>query len=349
MSALKRVWLALLIAATAVACTKILMDAWKSAEAERLNTNQVTTIIRNPPDYSFLHSTRPISDRYGQLSDRQKAVERELDNLTLNRPAEPPSGAFSFPTSKPPDRQTTSTDLAAVDTRIRQLEAEDKQLREQAAAELLTNCRQRMMRRGIVLGNATCTDLDDIVRNLATGTYSFNRPKTLKLGEEFSLRLILQTNEGQNSNFDGAPGSIERVDNRPFAQSLEATLTGQDFGISPGGPQARTATTAHAVEWNWVLTPTSSGMKTITIEVAANIFIGTDRQRVQIDSLRETIAVQVTIFQRVKTYLASFSGVVVATAALVTPLAAIFGFFPVVRKFLASALSGLRRRRLKRR
>jgi hypothetical protein len=106
-----------------------------------------------------------------------------------------------------------------------------------------------------------CTDLDDVVRNLATGTYFFNHPKLVKVGEEFLLRLILQTQEDQASDFDGAPGPIESKEKRPFAQSLEATLSGQDFEISPSGPQARTATTAQPVEWNWKLTPASTGKK----------------------------------------------------------------------------------------
>ena len=172
--------------------------------------------------------------------------------------------------------------------------------------------------------NRRCTDLDDVVRNLATGTYFFNHPKLVKVGEEFLLRLILQTQEDQASDFDGAPGPIESKEKRPFAQSLEATLSGQDFEISPSGPQARTATTAQPVEWNWKLTPASTGKKTLTIEVAANILIGPDKQRVQIDTLRETIEIQVTIFQRIKAYLAEANGAIVATAALVTPLAAIF-------------------------
>jgi hypothetical protein len=192
--------------------------------------------------------------------------------------------------------------------------------------------------------NRRCTDLDDVVRNLATGTYFFNHPKLVKVGEEFLLRLILQTQEDQASDFDGAPGPIESKEKRPFAQSLEATLSGQDFEISPSGPQARTATTAQPVEWNWKLTPASTGKKTLTIEVAANILIGPDKQRVQIDTLRETIEIQVTIFQRIKAYLAEANGAIVATAALVTPLAAILGFFPTVRKFIVTEFSKLRRR-----
>jgi hypothetical protein len=88
--------------------------------------------------------------------------------------------------------------------------------------------------------------------------------------------------------------------------------------------------------------------KTLTIEVAANILIGPDKQRVQIDTLRETIEIQVKIFQRIKAYLADANGAIIATAALVTPLAAILGFFPTVRKFIVTEFSKLRRRRAKR-
>jgi hypothetical protein len=87
--------------------------------------------------------------------------------------------------------------------------------------------------------------------------------------------------------------------------------------------------------------------KTLTVEVAVNVLIGPDKQRVQIESLRETIEIQVTIFQRIKAYLADADGVIVAAAALVAPLAAILGFFPTVRKFVVTELSRFRRQRVK--
>jgi hypothetical protein len=348
---LRRMWLACLLVAAIVACVRLLDDAWRSAEVERQNPNVERKIIGSPPDYAFLNSAQPINPRLGYLKSRQSLVESQLESLKSGRapPTSPTGPGFMGFGSEGRGGPSASTfDPATLNARLQQLEAEGKKLREEISAELLADCRQRLMRRGVVVGNGPCTDLDEIVRNLATGTYSFNWPKIVNLGDEFTLRLILQTDERQAASFAGVSGAITRVEERPFAQSVEATLSGEDLGIYPNGPQARTATAAHAVEWNWKLTPTATGTKTITIEVAANIYMGADKQRVQIDSLRETIEIQVTIIQRIKAYLADASGVVVAVAALVTPLAAIFGFFPTARKFVVTEFSRFRRRRSKR-
>src|SRR5262249_569980 len=127
-------------------------------------------------------------------------------------------------------------------------------------------------------------------------------------------------------------------------QSIEATLTGDDLEISPAGPQNRTATLAHPVEWSWKLKPTSVGKKSLTLEVAAYIFVGTDKHRVQIETLHESIEIQVTMFQRLKAYVADASGLIIAAAALVTPLATLIAFFPKGRKFLKSEVLGAFRR-----
>ncbi len=70
-----------------------------------------------------------------------------------------------------------------------------------------------------------------------------------------------------------------------------------------------------------------------------------DNQRVQIESLRETIDIQVTFSQRIKAYLAGANAAIVATATVLTPLAANLGFFPTARKFIVTKFAKFRRRR----
>ncbi|WP_316216269.1 hypothetical protein [Bradyrhizobium sp. SZCCHNR3003] len=347
LNTLRYIWFVLLIVAAAAATSKLVDDNFPPGKRTRATSVLTKTIVSKPSDYAFLNSKQPINERYGQISKRQTEVERELQQLRFELKAQEPSSDpfFNFGVAKNFVRPKNKEELAAINVKITQLQAEGDKLREQATAELLTDCRQRMMRRGVVVGNGPCTDLDEIVRNLATGTYSFNRPKMVILGEDFVLRLILQTQESQTINFDGAPGSIRRVEHRPFAQSVEATLSGQDFEIFPNGPQPKTATAAQSVEWNWKLNPKAVGTKTLTIEVAVNIISGADKQRVQIDSLREEVEIQVTFTQRVKAYVADINGALVATAAVLTPVAAILGFFPAARKSIVAAFSRLRRRR----
>lgn len=216
---------------------------------------------------------------------------------------------------------------------------------ELAAAD--RKCRDRMREFGIVIPSGPCTDVGDVVDNLATGKYHFNKPDSVMLGEPFRLRLFMQTAEVQPINFDGLPGTVV-VRPGKLAQSVEATLSGDDFEITPAGPQARTATRSELVEWDWRLKPTSTGTKTLTIEVAANIQIGSDKHRVQIQTLHESIVIQVTMFQRLKAYVADASGMAAATVAVVTPLAVLIGFVPKVRKFFKDMLASFRRRRARR-
>ena len=205
-------------------------------------------------------------------------------------------------------------------------------------------CRERMQKFGVVVANGPCADLGAIVDNLATGGYKFNKPSRANVGEAFDFRLIVQTAEDQAANFDGTQGPIVTRMGK-LAQSVDATLSGDGFEISPAGPQARTMTRSEPVEWDWKVTPTSPGTKTLNIEVAANIEVGPDKHRVQIKTLHETIEIQVTLFQRLKTYVADANGFVIAAAALVPSLAVLIGLVPKVRNFIREDVLRLRRRR----
>jgi hypothetical protein len=138
-----------------------------------------------------------------------------------------------------------------------------------------------LLQLGIVIATGPCIDVGEIVDHLAKGSYSFNKPDFANVGEQFPLRLILKTADSQAEavakSFGSVPGKVETREGN-FAQSVEATLTGDDFEINPTGPIGRTATLSHPVEWEWKLKPTSAGTKTVTIEVAANIQVGPDKQ-----------------------------------------------------------------------
>jgi hypothetical protein len=80
----------------------------------------------------------------------------------------------------------------------------------------------------------------------------------------------------------------------PFAQNMEATLRGDpDLKISPAGPQERVTTSLQPTTWEWTITPEKSGEKSLIIEVNAQLVLGTDRSRVQLRTIYETIHVQV--------------------------------------------------------
>ena len=71
------------------------------------------------------------------------------------------------------------------------------------------DCRERLRAKGVyLLVDQPCVDLDDVVKNLATGTYRFNKPESAYVEEPFRVVLALPTATGQDVSrvFSGTPG-----------------------------------------------------------------------------------------------------------------------------------------------
>ncbi len=246
-----------------------------------------------------------------------------------------PSPSPAFPTSVAPSNSTGGGAAAPAGTST---------VTAPSGATDDAACRDRMRKLGVV-SNGPCIDVGAIVDDLAVGTYLFNKPTEAYVGVPFRLLLALQTSPSQNARgtFTGLPGAINEREGK-FAQSIEATLHGDDLQIDPTGPQARTVTTKEGVEREWTITPLSGGQKTMTIVVLANIQAGSDRHKVQVKTLREPIVIQISSFDRMKMYIATASGIVVATGTTLTAIAGIVGLVPSIRRFV---LKQWRRRRKK--
>ena len=194
-----------------------------------------------------------------------------------------------------------------------------------------TRCRERMRQRGVVLGEKDpCVDISEVVKQLAMGTYVFNKPNKAYVGLPFNIALALKTSPEQNVDTSGSPGIVTERRAR-FSQSLEASLRGDDMTVKPEGGQARTATLAEPVFWEWTVTPQTGGKKILVLEVVANIQVGPERHRVQINTLREPIEVTVSNFHRIKTYVADANGFVIAAGATIPALGVIVGLVPPIR------------------
>ena len=99
--------------------------------------------------------------------------------------------------------------------------------------------RERMRRLGIITGGP-CIDVGDVVEHLATGTYSFNKPDSAYVDIPIHIALALKTTSNQDVGpwLNGLPGQVTERSGR-FAQSLEATLHGDDMLIDPVHSGAR--------------------------------------------------------------------------------------------------------------
>jgi LysM repeat protein len=197
-------------------------------------------------------------------------------------------------------------------------------------------CRNRMRKLGVVYSEK-CVDISDIVKDLAVGTYSFNKPIKAYVDDPFHLTLVLKTAERQEvvSYFAGLAGTVTSREGK-FAQSIVATLRADDLTVAPSDPQARTATSQEAVAWDWTITPRSEGSKTLVIEVVANILVGKDQHPVSVRTLREPITIEVSYLQKVKTYVAAVNGYVLAATGTIAAVAGAVGFVPPFRRFVSN-------------
>jgi hypothetical protein len=196
-------------------------------------------------------------------------------------------------------------------------------------------CRAKLRKLGIIISHGPCVDVSDIVDDLETGTYLFNKPGNTHVDVPFHLALVLKTTPKQDVAplLEGFSGQVTERTGK-FAQSLEASLRGDDMVVEPPGMQVRTATTIEPVTWEWTVTPKAGGEKTLVIEVVANIEVGADHHKVQIKTLREPIQVDVSGFQQIKAYLTEANTFVLAIGAAIPALGAIFGLVPPARRTL---------------
>jgi Effector-associated domain 1 len=169
-------------------------------------------------------------------------------------------------------------------------------------------CREKLLAKGVYLmADQPGVDLDDVVKNLATGTYRFNKPESAYVEEPFRVVLALPTAPRQDVSraFSGAPGKIEERE-APVARYLQATLRGGlDFRVIPPDPQPRTVTTNAPVVWEWEVVPLRHGKKSLVIDVSANLLVGPHKELVQLQTLSEEIQINVGI---VRWILSTFSG-----------------------------------------
>jgi hypothetical protein len=300
----------------------LLREAIKAAE-QAAARGELPPVPRGPR--SSLHEREDAAK--AALAEQKrllKEIEAEIAAEEQTNNKEATAGPSGSPTNYHADTRTPSVALSS---------KEDAE------------CRERMKKLGVV-NDGPCIDVGGIVRDLAEGDYSFNKPKTAYVGDPFTIRLLLKTSDNQvvQDTFKDLPGEVTPPVRAKIAQSLEATLRGHDFVVDPPGPLARTATTAAPVIWEWKVTPQSGGKKTLWVDVAANIQAGADKNRVQIKTLSESIIIEVSTFYRVKAYLAAANGFLLAAGATIPALITIFGLVPKARSGVATAWMWLRRK-----
>lgn len=157
------------------------------------------------------------------------------------------------------------------------------------------------------------------MRDLERGTYSYNNPSEVQLGDSFPLALILETNSAQQAaaQIERLPGpTVSRE--APFARSLVARIIeDSDLEVWPKEPQRRIATSAAPVRWDWSIKPKSAGEKALRIVVDAELLIPSGPpQTVQVRVFAPLVNVKVTPFQWMADFLTSFQGIAASLGAI---------------------------------
>jgi hypothetical protein len=196
-------------------------------------------------------------------------------------------------------------------------------------------CREKLRSRGIYLiaGNP-CIDIDLIIKNLAEGTYSFNKPDSAYVEEPFRVVLTLTTAPDQDvsSVFLGTEGKVTAKQGQ-FAQHLEARLRGGiDFKVDPSDPQEQTVTSLNPVVWEWSVTPRKPGNKTMFIDVAANLILGTQQEHVQLKTLDERIEIRVSILHFILAAVTSLWGVALGIATMIIAILGVVHYSRSLRR-----------------
>jgi hypothetical protein len=184
-----------------------------------------------------------------------------------------------------------------------------------AAAE----CRRVLRSRGVLVGeNSPCILVDDVMRNLPSAMYQFNKPEVAYVDEPFRVVMVLPTAPDQDiaSFFKSTEGDVVKKKAR-YAQYMEATLHGDvDLKVSPSTPQPRTITALEPTVWEWTVIPQKPGNKTLVIDVDAQLVVGTRQERVQLRTLHEDIHVKVHLTHQVLAFFSSLQGMLVSLATI---------------------------------
>jgi len=204
-------------------------------------------------------------------------------------------------------------------------------------------CRRLQAQRGIILGpKEPCENIENIVNDLATGTYRFNKPQSAFVYESVKVVLSLATTPVDLSHleiFRNTKGEIAEK-KAQYAQHIEAILRGgPSVEISPSGPQERTVTSLDTVDWEWNVILRERGTQHLRVEVFAHIIMPPKEARVRVQVLEQDIEVHVSWMLVAKAAITSVGGIIFSVITMIMAITTLTRYLsprkiPVVRWLL---------------
>lgn len=125
------------------------------------------------------------------------------------------------------------------------------------------------------------SQVDAALRNLASGTVAFTAPAKMAVSRAGEVRVLLSARKQVeellaqlHTGGQSGGGSIM------IADRMQATLTGDEFSISPDGPQVQAISKEADNTWQWVVSPKSAGDDVLVLRLDAVLKVdGTDTPR----------------------------------------------------------------------
>jgi hypothetical protein len=177
-----------------------------------------------------------------------------------------------------------------------------------------------------------CTDFETILKKLREVWTAYTCPKQMWKNRPETVALVLDATKTSDVSQEvarkematllGASPENTIAKLTKLARHMSASLSGASFKIEPSGPQKLTVTEAAPVRWEWQVTPTEEGNKTITLTLAVEI--GKDEENtkpVQIKTLVEKINVDVTTWDQALSIIPGINSLVVAIASIMAAFA----------------------------
>jgi hypothetical protein len=146
--------------------------------------------------------------------------------------------------------------------------------------------------------------MDEAVRDLDWGSIVFNAPNTIRYGQVQTVELVLSRSlpvsalQDQLEQQSSVESAMVRISNR-----MEARLTGIGFTIEALGPDLQAVTNQQVTRWQWEVTPTGSGLKTLHLSLSAYVGVAGSDAPLVVRTYDRDINVDVTVGQRVTSFL----------------------------------------------
>lgn len=147
--------------------------------------------------------------------------------------------------------------------------------------------------------------VEEIVSNLEWGNIAFDTPKKMKFEEPKTIELLLSPTKSVQE-LQSSLKSHEQTESAriQISNRMEADLSGLGFKIEALVPQEQAVYRGKTTLWKWEVTPTKDGDQNLYLTLSAIINVSNQKVPLVIRTFDKTIKVEVSVGQRISTFVA---------------------------------------------